>query len=502
MPRLFLTLLLIVSITFPFSHANAVTAKDAFPTTVTADDLVKAYQDAGMSGSDKFRILIVPGHEPDFGGAQFGGFYERELVVDLSKKLAKELETDPRFEVILARDTNSWSDALSNLFDRSMKTIKKFVDTHKKAMAKLVKKGKVEEKTDEVQHAAAPTDVALRLYGVSKWANDNDIDLMIHVHLNDETNHAPDVAGTQSGFAIYVPDEQYGNAEASKAVADSVFNRLHNSQGVSTLPLENAGVVEDQELIALGAFNTSEVPSMLIEYGYIYEPRFLDDTSRSNVFSDFAYQTTLGIRDFLGAETKTRYDTRALPYTFSTDILASTTSTTTASTGVYALQASLHSLNFYPEQGKNLTECPISGFINTCTTDGVRAFQMSKGIDQTGALGPATRNALNMLFSATPSVEPVPAATSGTVGMCAPFTYSLKLDSTDAKTGGEVSKLQTLLAKDSSIYPEGKVTGNFGPATDRALKLFQVKNGIAKAGGAGYGLVGPMTRAALLATCK
>lgn len=61
----------------------------------------------------------------------------------------------------------------------------------------------------------------------------------------------------------------------------------------------------------------------------------------------------------------------------------------------------------------------------------------------------------------------------------------------------DVSNLQIALKTDSSIYPSGKVTGYFGPATLLAVKKFQEKYGIASEGQAGYGAVGPKTRAKL-----
>lgn len=57
----------------------------------------------------------------------------------------------------------------------------------------------------------------------------------------------------------------------------------------------------------------------------------------------------------------------------------------------------------------------------------------------------------------------------------------------------EVENLQKILASDPSIYPEGLVTGFFGPLTEKAVKKFQEKHGIEK-----LGIVGPRTRAALL----
>ena len=61
----------------------------------------------------------------------------------------------------------------------------------------------------------------------------------------------------------------------------------------------------------------------------------------------------------------------------------------------------------------------------------------------------------------------------------------------------DVSDLQTALKTDSSIYPEGLVTGYFGSMTLKAVQKFQEKYGIASSGKPGYGTVGPKTRAKL-----
>jgi len=61
----------------------------------------------------------------------------------------------------------------------------------------------------------------------------------------------------------------------------------------------------------------------------------------------------------------------------------------------------------------------------------------------------------------------------------------------------DVRRLQTLLASDKDVYPEGIVSGYFGSLTLKAVERFQVKHGIAGPGTAGYGNVGPKTRAKL-----
>ena len=56
----------------------------------------------------------------------------------------------------------------------------------------------------------------------------------------------------------------------------------------------------------------------------------------------------------------------------------------------------------------------------------------------------------------------------------------------------EVKALQEFLKQSPDIYPEGLVTGYFGPLTEAAVKRFQAKNSIES-----IGVVGPKTRAKL-----
>ncbi|MCX6716186.1 MAG: hypothetical protein NT077_04210 [Candidatus Taylorbacteria bacterium] len=44
---------------------------------VTVEQLKSNYMMASIPGQEKVRILVVPGHEPDFGGTEFGSLDER-----------------------------------------------------------------------------------------------------------------------------------------------------------------------------------------------------------------------------------------------------------------------------------------------------------------------------------------------------------------------------------------------------------------------------------------
>src|SRR3989338_789420 len=128
----------------------------------------------------------------------------------------------------------------------------------------------------------------------------------------------------------------------------------------------------------------------------------------------------------------------------------------------------------------------ITGYYGPLTVQAVKRFQAKYGLPQIGRVGPMTREKLMQVFgskSSTSATEPspVPQNPSGRL-----LTKTLKGRTQDE----EVNILQEFLAKNSEIYPQGQITGYFGPLTDNAVKRFQAKYGIEK-----VGIVGPVTRA-------
>ncbi|HEY4515306.1 MAG TPA: peptidoglycan-binding protein [Candidatus Paceibacterota bacterium] len=88
---------------------------------------------------------------------------------------------------------------------------------------------------------------------------------------------------------------------------------------------------------------------------------------------------------------------------------------------------------------------------------------------------------------------------TGEVANYTPPTTSLVINKNlgPRDIGPEVSKLQTLLSKDPTLYPEGQVTGYYGALTQRAVQRFQCKHGIVCSGTpetTGYGRIGMNTR--------
>jgi N-acetylmuramoyl-L-alanine amidase len=245
------------------------------------------------------RVLLVPGHEPNYGGSEYAGLKERELNVELAGYLKELLSRNSRYAVVMTRDNNAWEPEFADYFQQQWEAIKEWQRASHEESSHLIATGAMETpQPSAVYHNKAPKDVALRLYGITKWANEHDIDIEIHLHFNDEPAHRANKPGQYAGFAIYVPSAQYQNSATTKAIAASIFRRLSINNPVSNLPGESTGIIDEPELIAVGTNNTADAASLLIEYSYIYEPHIVSDMSRSLVLRDLALQTYLGLEDF------------------------------------------------------------------------------------------------------------------------------------------------------------------------------------------------------------
>lgn len=268
-----------------------------FVDSVTASGLRTTY-DQALSTGKKVKVLIVPGHEPTLGGAEYLDMRERTMTPPLAAKIAERFKADPRFEVMVARDASGWNPALASYFASNGDSIVAFTKAKKAEMRRLVSANKVSTATAGVMHGTAVPEIAYRLYGINKWANENGVDVTIHIHFNNYPRRRLNEPGAYRGFTIYVPETQYSNAKATREVAMSVFKRLSTVASVSNLPKEDAGIVDDQDLIAVGSANSMDGVSMLIEYGYIYEPQFATEASRQAEYDKFARETFQGVQDF------------------------------------------------------------------------------------------------------------------------------------------------------------------------------------------------------------
>jgi N-acetylmuramoyl-L-alanine amidase len=346
----------------------------------------------------KIRVLLVPGHEPSFGGTEYGNLKERDLNVELAENLRIFLQNNSHYEVIVSRDEQSWNPDIEKYFTDNWNGISDFVKKNKSDMVRFLSNGSMKKLGGGIIHNSAPTNVAIRLFGVNKWSNENNIDIAIHIHFNDYPRSNTSIPGKYSGFTIYVPEQQYSNSTTTKVIAEGVFKRLAKYNAVSNLPKEDDGVVEDQDLIAIGSANTLDAPSMLIEYGYIYEPQFANKEVRQATLKDLAFQTYLGIQDFFGSgnDYSLAYDTLILPYLWKGEINKNTDN----KNEVLALQTALMADGVYPPKNKSKNDCPRTGKFGPCTLEALNNFQNKYSIkNEKDVVGIQTQKTLNGLYS-------------------------------------------------------------------------------------------------------
>ncbi len=367
-----------------------------FTQSTTSANLRTTFDNAS-STKKKLNVLIVPGHEPNFGGAEFRDILERDLNADLALYLAQYLVEDGHYEVVMTRGKDGWNPHLENYFTTNDEGIKTFVRSQKMEMLRLISEGKIIKIDDSVSHNMVPEDVGLRLFGINKWANEHKVDIVVHVHFNDIFPRGIATPGEYNGFTIYTPERQYSNSQASQDIAKNIFKRLSKMFPVSNLPGEDQGIVEEQELIAIGSSNTVDGASILIEYGYIYEPQFRTPAVRNIVLKELAFQTYLGLADFFGEASLVvgPHQSTLLPYIGN----LAAEKTTHANNEVFVFQAGLQAKGFYPPQNYSQNDCPISGFFGSCTRKALDAFQREFGIGgEEGVVGPITRAQLRKLF--------------------------------------------------------------------------------------------------------
>lgn len=350
--------LVIFFLFFSVAHAGL------FGTSVDIKDLQKKYD----SERKDINVLIVPGHDLDYSGAVYNGLKEELVNRELAKHLYLYLKDDDDFNVITTRDfsTGEYTPVFKKYFDRQEKKIKVFKEKCIQKMFRAVADGDIDYQGTK-NHSYASSDTSFRLYGINKWANENDIDLVIHIHFNDAGN------GDYSGFAVYIPDSQFSNAKVSKDIANYIHTYFTKHIPPSNLPLESEGVIESQQLIALGSNGSLDAPSLLIEYGYIRESQFQHYETRQFITRELAYQTYMGLKNYFedGEFEDKHFNTTFLPY----DFMKLSFLERTKGTHILSLQEALRQEGLYPPKGNSLQECPLTGLFGECTKRAIIDFQ-------------------------------------------------------------------------------------------------------------------------------
>jgi len=377
-----------------YSHKliSPFTAGPFFVPSTSKEKLAETYVRAATPATaQKVKILIIPGHDDASPGAAYKNIKEKDVTVLLAKELASVFADDPYFEITLARDENGYNKALIPHF-LNTEEVRLFKETHQKAMSTLVDGGIIERRVAMVRNNAFPA-TALRLYAINKWANENGFDLIVNIHFNDHPRKNLSLPGKHSGFSIYVPERQYSNSLPSIEIGNYIKTELEKLFPVSNHPQERVGVVEDQELIALGSNNTVDAAVVLIEYDYIYSPALHNETVRPLLFKEYAQKTYDGLKKYFteisGIANNKEYVSP--PYIFAHDLELSETPLP----DVFFLQVALTRAGVYPPAPYTRYECPLTGKFGECTRNAVKLFQEKYSLTPTGIVGSKTREILN-----------------------------------------------------------------------------------------------------------
>src|SRR3989344_6602804 len=230
-----------------------------FEERITPETLQGIYKKSGM------KILIVPGHDNESYGAQYRGMTEANLNKELGLYLFDYLSADKKFSPFITRNsTGAYLTWFSEYIKNDSVGIRAFRDRVVSAMKSALKQ-KVVTKNTTVYHNPAADNTSVNLYGINKWANENSIDIVLHIHFNDYPGRRYDEPGEYRGFSIYVPEGQLPNSRASKALADSIRTQLEQFFPGSDFPKETDVVIEDQQLIAVGSNASRDGVSILLE---------------------------------------------------------------------------------------------------------------------------------------------------------------------------------------------------------------------------------------------
>jgi N-acetylmuramoyl-L-alanine amidase len=418
--------------------------------------------------NNNIKILIVPGHDGESQtGTYFKGIYERDLNLQLADDLYNLLENDGHFSVFITRDKNGYLPIFENYFKDQATSTRLFIEKYKQITDSAIANGTFKVQTDGIDHPVVANDYALRLYGTNKWADENNIDIVINIHFDDYPGRSADQVGVYSGFSIYAPESQLVNSEISQSVAKSVSVELSKVQSSSDYQPEHTSVVDDQDLIAIGANSTLNAAAILVEYGYIYESQIINKNIRSVIFPEYAYKTYLGVVKFLDDNFKVNgYDSALLPYKFSNNLYFGMRN----NSEVAKLQEMLNYEGFYSG--------PITGNFLHDTQQAVIDLQKNNTADisvASGYVGPQTVKLLNKK-----EIES--------------FSYVWNDDLYyGMKNNADVRALQEILSLEG--FYNGPITGNFLNLTRQSVITCQKKSKFSSNPGTGY--VGPLTRGAL-----
>lgn len=355
-----------------------------FADDLTPDEIQRDYY------ARRLKVLIVPGHDNIDGGTSYKGRMEASYTVKIGEYLFDYLSKNPNIEVLMTRNESGYTKEFADYFSREQQAIAAFIDRSRGYFKQLSVSNSVETAPPPMAHIRVNKRITNILYGINRWANDNDVDIVLHIHLNDYPKKSSHPG--YDGYSMYIPDPSFPNYLPSRKIADALSKNFSRYWAKSNMRLESDTIMEDSDLIAVGSYGTLRSASVLLEYGYIYEPRFQTEI----MLKEAAFRTYQGLLSYFGDEKKLAKESAWFsPYEWEKPLSYGVL----RNNDVAAFQSALSLLGLYPPRDMSLRDCPVSGNFKECTKSALSAFQSQYGISEQGEFGPETRGKLNELFA-------------------------------------------------------------------------------------------------------
>jgi len=371
----------------PFvTSARSQLASLFFADDLTPEEIKEKYWDKQLT------VLIVPGHDNVDGGTSHKGVPEAEYTAKIGEYLYEYLKNDPNVKPILVRNRNGYLKEFADYFSREEAAIAQFIDRSHSYFTQLSSSKAVVASPPPIQHIRANSRTVKILYGINKWANERGVDVVLHIHLNDYPRKSWEMK--YDGFSMYIPDASFPNHAGSRGIAEALRGVFGQYWATSNMHFEKEVILEDSALIAVGSYGSLRAASVLMEYGYIYEPKFQTDI----MLKETAFRTYQGLLSYAGDAGKMTDEFAWLaPYEWTKPLSYGVLK----NNDVAAFQSALVALGFYPPSGSSLRDCPVSGNFKNCTREALRGFQEQYGISEGGQFGNETRRKLNEVFAAS-----------------------------------------------------------------------------------------------------
>ena len=191
----------------------------------------------------RFTIVVDPGHGGIDGGAVgSGGAQEKDIVFNFAKVLKEQLEASGPFDVLLTRTEDKFMSLRERLdFSRRSKA-DLFISLHADSLRQKFVRGST-------------------IYTLSKKASDKLAERLA------ETENSADLVG---GLAIEEEEDAVVDILVDLTTSETKrFSRRFSSLLVENLGKEIRLIKNPQRSAAFGVLKAPEVPSVLIELGYL-----------------------------------------------------------------------------------------------------------------------------------------------------------------------------------------------------------------------------------------